>query len=199
MRLAVVVLLGALAGCSFDHGIPVTGSDGSIGGESQIDASGGGSGGGSDATIDARPDATPDAKVCPVTFQPINGGPAGSRYKIHGYDLIIDQSQSFANARTTCVNEGGYLAIPNSGNEVTALLAATPREDNMPWMWIGITDQGTEGTWMTVLSATATFLPWGVGEPDGGTQANCLLLAQTNQMYDSACGTAWAFACECEQ
>lgn len=160
-----------------------------------IDSSGSGG-----ATPDAKPDGPPiDAKQCPTNFQAISNGPAGSVYKVHGYAQVGDQSLPFQTARTACVNEGGYLAIPDSASEITALLAATPREGMMPWMWIGITDQGTEGTWMTVLGTQASFLVWGSGEPDGGTQNNCVLLAQTNQMYDSTCGTSWAFACECNQ
>ncbi|HEX5060308.1 MAG TPA: C-type lectin domain-containing protein [Kofleriaceae bacterium] len=194
MRLAVA--LGVLAACSFDHGIPVNAQDDApvaMIDSKSIDASGSGS-----ATPDARPDAAPDARACPSNFQPIANGPAGSVYRIHGYSQVNDQSLPFQTARTGCVNEGGYLAIPNDANEIMALLAATPRESMMPWMWVGITDQAQEGTWLTVLGTTP-YLVWGAGEPDGGTANNCLLLAQTNQMYDSTCGSSWAYACECEQ
>lgn len=153
-----------------------------------------------DAPDGGPPDAPPDgppAAACPADFAPIDDGQSGSKYKIYGWARgPSNQSRTFAAARQLCADQGAFLAFPVDRDELAALREAIPRDPDRPWHWLGLTDAGTEGTWMTVLGMPAPYLRWGSGEPDGGTAANCLV-AHEERMYDSNCQSPQPFACEC--
>lgn len=55
----------------------------------------------------------------------------------------------------------------------------------------------TEGTWLTVRGTPATYLPWIVGEPDGGTAQNCGRTSSTG-FEARECIDLRDYVCECE-
>ena len=94
---------------------------------------------------------------------------------------------SWAAARTACQAEGAELWVPTS----TMIISAWTGD------WVGITDEATENTWITVYGTPATFLPFDVAQPDGGTGENCLR-ATNNTLEDRDCNDLRDFVCECK-
>jgi hypothetical protein len=94
---------------------------------------------------------------------------------------------AWAAARANCMADGADLWIPD-----TAMEAAAWDGD-----WVGITDEATEGTWLTVDGVAATFLPWNVGQPDGGTAENCARNEGTT-FEDRECTDQRDYVCECK-
>ncbi|KAK6195457.1 hypothetical protein SNE40_000885 [Patella caerulea] len=44
------------------------------------------------------------------------------------------------------------------------------------WIYVGITDKQTEGTWLAIGDKKVSWLNFAGDQPDGGTQENCLFM-----------------------
>lgn len=138
--------------------------------------------------VDAMVDAT--LGNCPAGFATLPN--AGT----HGYKVTTDAA-SWSMQRDRCMQDGGYLAIPDDVAELQAITTAT----GVSKTWIGISDTMNEGTYRTVKGDTATFpggLPWNNGEPGGATE-NCVsaLMASPTWATDG-CNTSFPAVCECD-
>jgi hypothetical protein len=150
--------------------------------------------GGPDGAIDAAVDGT-DGTIdtppvgCPGTYAPLAG------VATHVY-RVITAAGTWTSQRATCMAENGYLAEPDDVAELAAInMAAGPNE-----IWVGVTDQAVEGTFVTGRGGAVTFLPWTTGEPDnmpaGG--ADCVFSSATGMYADDRCSTLRRAVCECE-
>jgi hypothetical protein len=150
-----------------------------------------------DAGVDSPFDAPidnmvlPDGLGCPVGYAQLTGVPT-HRYRRLGTSTIW-QTQVDA-----CKADGAnvYLAIPDDATELQAILTFAGAQT-----WVGIDDLVTEGTFLTVLGGTPTFLPWAAGQPDnsGNPGGSDCVMALTAATYDDKkCGTTGIAVCECE-
>ncbi len=89
-------------------------------------------------------------------------------------------------ARANCMADEAHLWIPDTVMEAGA------------WSgdWVGITDAANEGTWTTVEGTAAVFLPWTLGQPDGGGAENCVRNEGTT-FEDRGCADLRTYVCEC--
>lgn len=135
-------------------------------------------------------DATPDAETCPG-FTALGGAP-------HRY-MLVSTAATWGVQVSTCMAAApaAYLAIPDDSNELAALdmLAggAAP-------YWVGISDRGTEGTWLTVNNTPQTFLPWAPNHPvtmPPNNKVDCVHAASA-QLTDDTCFVSLPAICECE-
>jgi len=139
-----------------------------------------------DAGIDAPPDAPPDAFVCPAVYMPLAGAP-------HLYRSITS-SAPWQTQKSACASDGGYLAIADDVSELTAIRTFIGND-----LWVGVTDVASEGTYLTVLGAPATFLPWDAGQPDNAPgNADCVRANSALKFLDDKCSTGLRAVCECE-
>lgn len=147
-------------------------------------------GGVADATVDAAVDAALDAPLaCPDGY--------GSLAQANGhlYRLVTNPA-GWTNQRALCGNEPAnvYLAVPDDDAELAALLALATAD-----VWVGLSDAGDEGTFVTVHGTPASFTPWAPDEPDNGGNQDCVLAqAATGLLATSICGAPAAAVCECE-
>jgi hypothetical protein len=156
-----------------------------------------------DAMIDARMvDAAPmiDAPPqCPNGYATVAGAPPTSRYRLFSYNSQFDDHTSmWSQAKQTCENDGTHLIIVETDAEAIAIGQALRYAPQSPFYWEGITDQGHENMWKTVLGGDATYLPWAPQQPNGGTSSNCALFGTDGQLSDYACNAVEPFACECD-
>ena len=94
--------------------------------------------------------------------------PGTFRYigNVGGKDYYVSLSAlSYANARSSCVANGGVLAtIPNHLVNELLMANAIGTKD-----WIGFTDEVTEGNFVWESNSPISYLNWGSGQPDNSS------------------------------
>jgi len=175
MRLAAAALV--LVGCSFDPGgLPAV--------QGPPDAA-------TDAPVDAMPDAMvdamPDANLCPPSYVPLPGGPDGSLYRLDSNTV------KWLDAEMSCEADGlAHLAVLDNDSERDAIRGALDGD-----LWLGVTDQVSEGTYFKVTTGVATYLPWDSGEPNNLGGEDCIEL-KGGGLNDESCSHSRAYVCECD-
>ncbi|XP_029622469.1 oxidized low-density lipoprotein receptor 1 isoform X4 [Salmo trutta] len=83
---------------------------------------------------------------------------------------LSTEGKSWEKSRQDCLERGADLVIVNSEEEQTFINGFK----SVRYVWIGLTDSATEGTWKWV-DGTPLTTPryWWSGEPGGGTYQNC--------------------------
>lgn len=114
----------------------------------------------------------------------------------HLYYLFTTPSD-FTTQRSACAAQGTttYLAIPDDAAELQAIVALAAQ----PAVWVGLTDQVVEGTFMTVRGMPAPFLPWAAGQPDDKPPGeDCVAALPDSTLDDQQCSNSLRAVCECE-
>jgi hypothetical protein len=152
-----------------------------------------GGGGGLDAGTDAFVPGDA-ANHCPSSFTTIAGGTPGHRYKAQ------PATQNWQLQVNACIAQStfAYLAIPDDATELAAL--DTLAGGASATYWVGIDDLTTEGTFLTVKNAPATFLPWDPPAPDdAGPGEDCVeAVTALAKFNDQRCNMQLPAICECE-
>lgn len=150
---------------------------------------------GSDAIDYDAPVEVDAAATCPTGYTIV-----GNR----GYKLI-SAAGTWAAQQTACAADGAnvYLAIPDDQNELSGLVQGSGQAR----LWVGIDDQATEGTYVTVRGGTvpANSALWNTGEPDddplvGNGPGDCVVAVDTGggRLADDSCTRTYPAICECE-
>lgn len=177
-------LSGALADRCVGDGEPAPGPDAPA---AAVDAPG-------DAAPDSAGDAAPDApplSACPAGYAALPG------VATHAYRRL-PTAAPWVNQKAACASEGAqiHLAVPDDATEAGALAALAGGD-----VWVGIGDGASEGHFVTVLGAAATFLPWAPGEPDNNGNQDCVAILHASGLIETlACAANELVAvCECER
>lgn len=99
----------------------------------------------------------------------------------------------WTNQRSACGMVPGnvFLAIPDDDGELASLVAFAGGE-----IWVGISDAASEGDYVTVQGAAASYLPWTTGEPDNVGNQDCVR-TRAGGIETATCGAPTAAVCEC--
>ena len=132
-------------------------------------------------------------------FALIHSGPeCPEHFELHGdtcYLAVPEQVLSWKDAEAQCQETDSHLAIIRNveQNDIVKNMF-----QNMQ-IWIGLTDQQTEGTWMYADgSPLAQFNKWKEGAPNGGEGENCAVMLpnQDNGVWDDKnCTSKAPFVC----
>jgi len=136
---------------------------------------------------DAGGDGPATACKTDPAYQPLAG--ATATYK------LLATAADWQTQSTACMGDGAFLGVPDDAAELTAVSTLAAAD-----FWVGITDGTTENTFLTVLGATAAFLPWDTasGQPDNQQNQDCVRAAPTTQTYfDDKCNVTHVAVCEC--
>ena len=115
------------------------------------------------------------------------------------YKLHKQPWATWNDARKTCIDEGGQLAIINSDAEGT-ILVDWLKGENIAEAWIGTHDMFRKGHWVTLTGETlaaAGYDHWLPDQPDnaGGTE-HCGTLHQHGGMNDLTCSRTQSYFCK---
>ena len=140
-----------------------------------------------DAKIDAPIDAPP--QPCPSSYITVSG-------QTHVY-MVITTGHDWMTQRAACTatSSSAYLAIPDDATELAALDGLMAGS----LYWVGVDDITTEGSFVTVKGAAASFLPWAPGEPDNKMNSDCVkVISASAQFDDEKCNVTYPAICECD-
>ncbi|XP_052028832.1 C-type lectin domain family 4 member F [Apodemus sylvaticus] len=107
--------------------------------------------------------------------------------------------KSWHEAEKNCVSQGAHLASVTSQEEKAFLVQTTSAVHH----WIGLTDQGTEGTWRWVDGTPFNYGQskgfWEKNQPDNwrhrnGEREDCVHIRE--QWNDMACGSSYPWVCK---
>ena len=76
---------------------------------------------------------------------------------------------------------GRVASFPNSPDYNR--MAAKARLTTQGYLWIGLSDATTEGTWLWTNGSTATYSLWFTGEPSGGTSENHVVIMENSNKW----------------
>lgn len=109
------------------------------------------------------------------------------RYQIISGGYTWDQAKADAESR------GGHLATITSQAEQDLILSIVPSGSGGPLIWLGGSDQASEGLWRWVTNEVWGYTAWFPGRPDNTGNQDYLLVADENHAYwDDFYGTALA-------
>jgi hypothetical protein len=183
-RLAWLAVVG---GCAFDP-------SGIQGGGTPIDG----------READADPDA-PDASDidsgdpplgCPDGYTPSGRGDLPHQYR------LVNEQVDWSAAVTDCANDGQpetYLVVIDSTIEDQFVDAFSSNRD----VWLGASDEATEGLFRTILGDVLPYEDFTGVEPNNGGDPNavpgedCVLMLDGGLWNDRSCDEKFRFVCEC--
>ena len=90
-----------------------------------------------------------------------------------------------------------WNSVPGLLDENAELLAATGA-GGAAGAWLGGTDAGAEGTWLTVFGDPLPLANWYPGEPNDLKGQDCLHFYDESAFDDQQCVVAFTSICECE-
>ena len=136
-----------------------------------------------------QPDTPPGAD-CKSSggYMAIPSGQTGHTYR------TLTTLLTWTQQRDKCVLDSATLVIPDDATELGAVAAFAASA-----FWVGISDQATENSFVTVLGPPATFLPWKSGQPDDKNPGEDCVRADnaTLTFSDEKCGNTARAVCEC--
>uniref|UniRef100_A0A3Q2QQT5 C-type lectin domain-containing protein n=1 Tax=Fundulus heteroclitus TaxID=8078 RepID=A0A3Q2QQT5_FUNHE len=111
----------------------------------------------------------------------------------HSAYYISPTKKSWQESRAYCHSVDADLMIINSKEEQDFV------NSFKMYMWIGLTDSETEGTWKWVDGSPLTTSYWYTNEPNGGTGENCVEtknFATEKSWNDGTCSYQHNWICE---
>lgn len=115
-----------------------------------------------------------------------------------GPHLLCLNRQDWDQARVSCAERGGRLAILETAEENEAV-SPLVREHTDRTFWVAANDRAEEGTYRWTNGSTVAYAPWAANEPNNaGGGEDC---AQGNfrgvgRWNDGRCGSQQVFVCE---
>ncbi|WP_407384311.1 RICIN domain-containing protein [Ruminococcus sp.] len=140
----------------------------------------------------------------PITFKIISYDSllptTNVKYNDHSYELFV-YNITWTQAKEICEHRGGHLAVINSSEENEALANLASSLSN--YVWIGGTDEDSEGSWHWINGDDFSYTNWYSGEPNnyaegGGSENYMGLLGRTGLWNDAANDNPYisGFICE---
>ncbi|XP_006787632.1 CD209 antigen-like [Neolamprologus brichardi] len=114
-------------------------------------------------------------------------------YVSGSFYYMSSEEKSWQESRQDCLQKGADLVIINSQEEQNFVNQLNK------YLWIGLTDSETDGTWKWVDGTRMTTSYWNSGEPNGLKNENCGQIKNYNSQNswnDEKCSILHYWMCE---
>jgi uncharacterized repeat protein (TIGR02543 family) len=101
------------------------------------------------------------------------------------YFTLVEGSFTHAQAIADATTRRGRLANFPNASDFTRV-AGRARKATQGYLWFGLSDAATEGTWLWTDGSTPTYTRWLNGQPDGGTTENHAVLMEASTQWADA-------------
>ncbi|XP_077310053.1 collectin-43-like [Lithobates pipiens] len=102
---------------------------------------------------------------------------------------------TYSEARTSCANRGGQLAVPRTPEENQAILSLRKQVNQHTFM--GINDLEKEGDFRDLSGEAIKYFNWRAGEPNNlGGKEHCVEIWDDGRWNDENCSSKRFFVCE---
>lgn len=109
---------------------------------------------------------------------------------------VVTTPAAWADAQADCADDGAgtHLAVVDDAAEQQGLAVLDLD------IWLGYTDQISEGTFRWVNGASSSFTAWAANQPDdsGGGEDCTQQQRAPSKWFDLSCAVALAYVCECD-
>jgi uncharacterized repeat protein (TIGR02543 family) len=133
-----------------------------------------------------------------IEYEDVNAPVKTVSLESHRYELY--KPLTWKEAKAFCEKKGGHLATVTSAVE-NAALSTLLESSNAAGIWIGATDEGTEGTWRWVTGEKFSYSNWTTGQPDNCSNAEhyaCMWQDYSGKWNDTTNDTQNYFICDYE-
>lgn len=109
--------------------------------------------------------------------------------------LTNGETMSFDRVKTLCAQLQASVATPMNAEENKAI----QRIASSRHVFLGITDEETEGHFVDLSGRGLTYKNWKAGEPnDGANGEDCVMLLEDGMWNDISCSSSFLAVCEFE-
>jgi hypothetical protein len=129
-----------------------------------------------------------------------------------GFRAIVSPFMTQADAKASCIAQGGSLAKLSNDNIETVSNLFAGFGDDVGWCnvgtnpqagsgaWVGAEDRVTEGEFVWQDGSSVSDAPWRTGEPNGFGDEDCVATAKwwsgSWELYDISCSSMLRFVCQ---
>ncbi|XP_036592413.1 pulmonary surfactant-associated protein D-like [Trichosurus vulpecula] len=110
--------------------------------------------------------------------------------------VVATPEGTFEEGKKLCSQNGAPLAVPQNARENGALQELAKQFGKN--IYLGISDERTEGKFQNQNGQTVSYTNWASGEPNGGRKENCVQFYINGQWNDKHCEEKWLIVCELE-
>ena len=119
----------------------------------------------------------------------------------HTYEIYTSK-MSWKDAYRFCEKKGGHLVTINSQDEDKVVHEIQKTCSPYDRMWLGATDEFTEGSWKWITGETITYKNWADGEPNDDNDEDFMMMYKSsgkwNDVYDSTRSELYSYSFICE-
>jgi serine/threonine protein kinase len=102
-----------------------------------------------------------------IEIKPLGGAPADAKLFAGNHYKVFTDVISWREARDRCAQLGGRLAVIKTA-ELDKFLTDQAVAPGVDSIWIGATDEQTEGQWAWLDGTKLTYTNWDTGQPNNG-------------------------------
>ena len=119
----------------------------------------------------------------------------------HRYELY-NTKMSWKDAYRFCEKKGGHLVTINSKDEDDFIYEIQKSYSPYERMWLGATDEYSEGSWKWITGETINYKNWADGEPNDSDDEDFMMIYKStgkwNDVYDSTRSALYSYSFICE-
>lgn len=119
----------------------------------------------------------------------------------HKYELF-NTKMSWKDAYQFCEKKGGHLVTINSNDEDAFIYEFQKTYSSYDRMWLGATDEYSEGMWKWVTGDSIDYKNWADGEPNDDNDEDFMMIYKNNGKWNDAYNStryglySYSFICE---